>query len=93
MSFALQHFKCGNAVKYTTEQFLPGTATFVSQKHKRTPELKIVCSMSVVCVTFRSVRIYGSVGCFFLDWKRELNMSPFDTRTFNSLEERESASH
>ena len=44
--------------------------------------------MGVVCVTFRSVRMYGSVGCFFLDWKKELNMSPFDTRTFNSLEER-----
>ena len=33
--------------------------------------------------------MYGSVGCFLLDRKRELNMSPFDTRTFNSLGEKE----
>ena len=52
-------------------------------------KLKTACSIGVVCVTFRSVRMYGSVGCFFLDRKRELNMSPFDTRTFNSLGEKE----
>ena len=47
-----------------------------------------VYEQGYVC-TFRSVRMYGSVGCFFLDRKRELNMSPFDTRTFNSLGEKE----